>query len=142
MPGCERPHGIAVDGAARRVFATCVNKVMVVVDADTGRNVATLPIGTGSDGAAFDPQHKLALSSNGEGTISVIKEIDADHYVALPPVATQRSARTNAIDPTTGRVYLPAADIARVDPPTTPGGRPHTTFVPGSFKLLVLAPAL
>jgi len=141
MPGCERPHGIAIDPVARRVFATCINKVMVVVDADTGRNVATLPIGTGSDGAAFDAKRKLALSSNGEGTLSVIREIDADHYVALPGVITQRSARTIAIDPATGRLYLPAADIARIDPAATPGARPHVTWVPGSLRLLVLEPA-
>jgi YVTN family beta-propeller protein len=141
MPECERPHGIAIDPVARRVFATCINKVMVAVDADTGRNVATLPIGMGSDGAAFDGKRKLALSSNGEGTISVIREIDADHYVALPAVATQRGARTIAIDPATGRLYLPAADIAHIDPPATPGGRPHITYVPGSSKLLVLDPA-
>jgi YVTN family beta-propeller protein len=140
MPGCERPHGIAVDPVARRVFATCINKVMVVVDADSGANVATLPIGTGSDGAAFDARRKLALSSNGEGTLSVIREIDADHYVALPSIVTQRSARTIAIDPATGRLYLPAADIARIDPPATPGARPHVTYVPGSLRLLVFDP--
>jgi YVTN family beta-propeller protein len=141
MPGCERPHGIAIDPVTRRVFATCINKIMVVVDADTGTNVATLPIGMGSDGAAFDARRKLALSSNGEGTLSVVREIDADHFVALPSIITQRSARTIAIDPASGRLYLPAADIARIDPPETPGGRPHTTYVPGSLRLLVFDPA-
>lgn len=137
MAACQRPHGIAIDPETRRVFSTCVNKIMVVMDADNGRIIAQLPIGTGSDGAAFDPKHRLALSSNGEGTISVIQEEDANHFVALPDVATQRSARTIAIDPATGRLFLPAADIAKIDPPTTPGGRPHITFVPGSAKLLV-----
>jgi YVTN family beta-propeller protein len=140
MATCQRPHGIAVDPDTRRVFSTCVNKLMVVMDADSGRIVAQLPIGTGSDGAAFDPKRKLALSSNGEGTISVIQEQDASHFVALSDVATQRSARTIAIDPATGRLFLPAADIAKIDPPTTPGGRPHITFVPGSAKLLVFQP--
>ena len=114
---------------------------MVIVDADTGRNVATFPIGSGSDGAAFDPKRKLALSSNGAGTLSVIREIDADHFEALPQIVTQRSARTIALDPATGRIYLPAADIARVDPPTKPGARPHITYVPGSLRLLVFDPA-
>jgi len=140
MPGCERPHGIAVDAETRRVFATCVNKVMTVVDADKGTIVATLPIGIGSDGAAFDPRRKLAISSNGEGTLSVIQEKDADHFVALPDVPTQRGARTIAIDPATGRLFLPTADVAKIDPPTEAGGRPHVTYVPGSMKLLVFQP--
>lgn len=140
MTGCERPHGIAVDAETRRVFSTCINKVMVVVDADTGKNVATLPIGQGSDGAAFDPRRKLALSSNGDGTLTVVKEKSAGEFAVVANVATARSARTIAIDEKTGRVFLPAADIEKIDPPTTPGGRPHVTFVAGSMKLLVLEP--
>ncbi len=140
MPDCVRPHGIAVDADTRRVFATCANKEMTILDADNGRIVATEPIGSGSDGAAFDPARKLALSSNGEGTLSVIHEIDADHFAALDPVPTARGARTIAIDPGTGQLFLPAADIAKVDPPSTPGGRPHVTYAPESLKLLVFAP--
>jgi YVTN family beta-propeller protein len=140
MPGCERPHGIAMDTETRRVFSTCANKVMVVVDAETGKNVATLPIGMGSDGAAFDPKRKLALSSNGDGTLTVVKEDDADHFTVAANVTTARSARTIALDTATGRVFLPAADIAKIDPPEKPGGRPRVSFVPGSLKLLVLEP--
>ncbi len=140
MPECERPHGIAMDSITRRIFATCSNKVMVVMDADTGKNLAVLPIGSFSDGAAFDPVRKLAFSSNGEGTLSVIKEVDADTFVVLPPVRTVQSARTMDIDPKTGRIFLAAADIAKIDPPATPGGRPHVTYVPGSLKLIFLDP--
>jgi YVTN family beta-propeller protein len=142
MADCVRPHGIAVDSRTHRVFATCANNKMVVVDVDNGRNVASLPIGSGSDGAAFDPERKLALSSNREGTLSVIHEQDADHFEVLGTVPTVPSARTIAIDPKTGRLYLPAADIAKTDPPTTPGGRSRVTFVPDSLKLLVLEPAV
>jgi len=141
MPGCRRPHGIAVDAETRRVFATCINKIMVVMDADNGTNIATLPIGGFSDGAAFDPKRKLALSANGEGTLTVVQEKDADHFVLLGDVKTMPSARTIDIDPATGRLFLPAAEIAKAEPPSTPGGRPHVTYVPGSLKLLVLAPA-
>lgn len=140
MPDCERPHGIAVDAAARRVFSTCVNKVMKVLDADNGRIVATLPIGQGSDGAAFDPVRKLALSSNGDGTLTVVKQDGPNDYAVIADVATQKSARTIALDEKTGRVFLPAAEVAKIDPPSTPGGRPHVSFVPGSMKLLVLEP--
>lgn len=142
MANCQRPHGIAVDAQTRRVFATCVNKLMMVVDADKGTVLAQLPIGASSDGAAFDPRRKLALSSNGEGTLTVVKEVDANHFVKLGDVPTQRSARTIAIDPATGRVFLPAATVSKIDPPTTPGGRPHVTYVPGSLKLLVLEPTI
>jgi len=142
MPNCQRPHGIAVDAETRRVFATCVNKLMMVVDADKGTVIAQLPIGASSDGAAFDPKRKLALSSNGDGTLTVVKEVDANHFVKLGDVPTQRSARTIAIDPATGRVFLPAATISKIEPPTTPGGRPHVTYVPGSLKLLVLEPTI
>ena len=137
MPACERPHGIAVDAESRRVFATCFNKVMIVVDADRGTNIASLPIGTFSDGAAFDPVRKYALSSNGDGTLSVVKEVDADHFVKLADVPTQASARTIAIDPESGRVFLPAATISSFVPPDKPGGRMRVTFVPDSLKLLV-----
>lgn len=140
MPECQRPHGIAVDSLARRVFATCVNKQMVILDADSGKIIATEPIGAYSDGAAFDPVHKFALSPNGDGTLSVIFEKDANHFVVLDSVTTMASARTMAIDPRSGVLYLPAADIAKIDPPTKPGGRPHVTFVPNSLKLLVFAP--
>jgi len=142
MPGCVRPHGIAVDADMRRLFATCVNKVMIVVDADNGTNIATLPIGGGSDGAAFDPVRKRAFSSNGEGTITIVQEKGANDFAVLATVPTMQSARTIAIDPGTGRLFLPAADIAKIDPPAAPGGRPHVTYVPGSLKLLVLEPQL
>ena len=140
MPGCERPHGIALDAATHRVFASCANKVMIAVNTDTGENIATLPIGMFSDGAAFDPIHKHVLSSNGDGTLSVIDEVDANHFKTLPDVTTARGARTMTIDPVTGRLFLPTADVAKIEPPTTAGGRPHVTYAPGSMKLLVLAP--
>ena len=140
MPDCKRPHGIAVDPNARRIFATCANKILVVVDADTGANIATMPIGSGSDGAAFDPVRSLIFSANGEGTLTVIEEKDPHTFLALGTITTVPSARTIAIDARTGRLFLPAADIAKIDPSTTPGARPHTAFAPGSLRLLVLTP--
>ena len=141
MAGCVKPHGIAMDMSTRRIFATCTNQVMVVIDADKGTNIATLPIGSYTDFAAFDPVRKLAFSSNGDGTLSVIKEKDANTFVVLPSIKTALSARTMAIDPKSGRLFLAAADVAKIDPPATPGGRPHVQFVPGSLKLLVFDPS-
>ncbi len=140
--GCQSPHGIAIDVATHRLFATCANKVMVVIDAGNGKNLATLPIGAFNDGAAFDPVRKLVLSANGDGTLTVVRETDPNTFVVVGTVNTPPSARTIAIDPKTGRIFLAAADIAKIDPPATPGGRPHVTFVPGSLKLLIFDPAI
>ena len=141
LNGCEKPHGVAVDASARRVFASCANKVLVEVDADKGTNLATATIGGFNDGAAFDVTRKFVLSANGEGTVTVLKEMGENGLVPVGDVTTVRSARTIAIDPESGVLFLPAADIAKIDPPTTPGGRMHVTFVPGSTKLLVYKPA-
>ena len=140
MPECKRPHGLAIDPDTRRLFATCANNVLVVVDADNGANIATLPIGSSSDGAAFDPTRKLIFSSNGDGTLSVIREKDAQTFVPADTIKTLPSARTMAIDPETGRLFLVAADIAKIDPPATAGGRPHVSYVPNSLKLLYFDP--
>ena len=133
---CASPHGLAVDTEARRVFVSCVNHVLVVVDTDNGREVASVPIGGGTDAAAFDPRRKLIFSSNGlDGTLSVILEKDPDTFLPVATIATSVSGRTMSIDPATGRLYIAAADT---DPNPTPGGRPQPR--PGTLKLLFLDP--
>jgi DNA-binding beta-propeller fold protein YncE len=137
IPGCKSPHGIAIDNKGRRLFASCVNKVLVVVNLDSGATVATLPIGAGTDSAAFDPNRKLIFSSNGrDGTLSILQEKDAQTFVPLATVKTVVSARTMDIDPASGRIYVAAADTM---PAATEGGRP--TIVPGSLKLLFIDPS-
>jgi len=139
IPDCERPHGLAIDRATHRLFSSCVNGVMVVVNAETGAMVAKLPIGRGTDAAAFDPKRKYAFSSNGvDGTLSIIQEKDAQTFVSLGEVKTVVSARTMAIDPDTGRIYLVAADLEAPAANATPGTR--RAVVPGSVKLLFLDP--
>jgi hypothetical protein len=88
----------------------------------------------------FDDKRKLAISANGEGTLTVVQEQANDRFVSGAPTITWPSARTIAIDRATGRLFLPAADISKVEPSSTPGGHPHITYVPGSLKLLVLQP--
>jgi DNA-binding beta-propeller fold protein YncE len=107
--------------------------VLLVVDSDTGALISTLPIGRGTDAAAFDPKRKLIFSSNGgDGTLSVLLEKDAQTFVALESVPTALSARTMTLDPETGRIYLIAGDrLAASD----------KAIVPGSLKLLILDPA-
>lgn len=143
IPGCTSPHGLAIDKTAHRLFVTCVNAVMTVVNADTGAVVATLPIGKGTDGAAFDPKRKLAFSSNYEGTVSVIREVNPDKFESLGSIKTAVTGKNMTIDPESGRLFVAIADI---DPkaPLVPGrnGRPgRPKPLPGSLKILFLDPA-
>ncbi len=148
VPNCTSPHGLAADDTGHRLFSTCVNGLMVVVNTDTGATVASLPIGAGTDAAAFDPRRRLAFSSNGrDGTLSIIQEQDPDHFVALAPVKTEVTARTMAIDPETGRIFLVAAQIdpkAAAALAAKPAGsaplRRRPPFVPGSTHLIFLDP--
>ena len=138
MPGCTDPHGLAIDHKTHRLFASCANSVLAVVDADTGALVTTLPIGQGTDGAAFDPKRRLIFSSNGkDGTLSIIEERDANTFVSRGEIKTALTGRTMTIDQLSGRLYILAADI---DPaaPVVPGKRP--SLIPGSLKLLFLDP--
>jgi len=135
---------LAIDTEAHRLFVSCVNKVMTIVNADNGAVVATVPIGQGTDSAAFDPKRKLAFSSNGaDGTISVIREVNPQTFVPAGEIKTQVTGRTMDIDPATGRLFVAAADI---DPnaPVPPGknGRPgRPKPLPGTLKLLMFDPA-
>ncbi|HEY4032098.1 MAG TPA: DUF5074 domain-containing protein [Caulobacteraceae bacterium] len=142
IPGCTSPHGLAVDTAAHRLFVTCVNKLMTVVDATSGAVVATLPIGQGSDAAAFDPGRKRAFSSNGDGSLTVVSEDSPTKFSVAETVKTRSGARTMAVDPSSGRLFIAAAEVDTKTPPTPgPNGRPgRPKLVPGSLKLLFLDP--
>lgn len=140
MPQCQRPHGLAIDQAHHRLFSTCSNKVMVVMNADDGAVIANLPIDAGSDAAAFDPVRGLAFSSNFSGTLSVVAEETPDKFVALPAVHTMFGARTMTLDPKSGRIYLVTADIT-VNPSAAPNDYRHRyTVKPGSLTLYFLDP--
>jgi YVTN family beta-propeller protein len=140
LNGCLKPHGLAIDHATHRLFVSCPNKVIAVVNADTGALVASLPIGEGTDFAEFDPVRHRAFSSNRDGTLSVIAEKSADSFEALPPVQTAFGARTMAVDPKSGRLYLVTAEFAinEAIPATDP--RHRYTVKPGSVKLLIFDP--
>lgn len=139
LTGCKTPHGLAMDRRTRRLFASCGNGVMDVVDADSGAVVATLPIGQGTDFDGFDPARQLAFSSNRDGTLSVIAERSPGKFEALAPVKTKIGARTMALDPGTGRIYLVASDV-REDASVPRDARSHYKPVPGSAQLLFLDP--
>jgi YVTN family beta-propeller protein len=135
---CEEPSGMAMDTAHQRLFIGCHNKMMAVMDADTGRIVATLPIGEGVDGNSFDPRTGLAFSSNGEGTLTVIREESPEKFAVVENVPTQRGARTMALDVETHNVFLVTAEFGPPPAPTAERPRPRPSIVPGTFTLLVL----
>jgi len=110
IPACERPHGLTMDRGSRRLFSSCANSHLAVLDADSGRSVAGLAIGKGSDAAVFDPIRRLVFSSNGSGTVSVVAEAEAESFRSLGEVPTFPGARTMAEDPETGRLFLVAAE--------------------------------
>ncbi len=134
---CEEPSGMAMDTANRRLFIGCHNKMMAVVDADSGHVLATPPIGQGVDANAFDPGTGLAYSSNGDGTLTVVHEDSPDKFSVVENVQTQHGARTMALDTKTHRVYLVTAEFGPPPPATAEHPRPRPSMVPGTFTLLV-----
>ena len=134
---CEEPSGLAIDQKNRRLFAGCHNKMMAVVNADTGKVVATPAIGEGVDANALDADQQLAFSSNGDGTLTVVHEDSPEKFSVMENAATQRSARTMALDTTNHDVYLVAAEFEEA-PPAKEGERPRRTMKPGTFTLLVV----
>lgn len=136
-PGQE-PTGLAIDRVHHRLFSACGNQTMVVLDAVSGRVVATVPIGSRPDGAEFDPASLCAISSNGEGTVTVVHEDSPDQFTVVGTDSTQRGARTVVLDPKTHRLYLPTASFGEAPAATPENPRPRPPMVPGSFTVLVL----
>lgn len=131
-PG-ESPSGLSIDRKTKRLFAGCDNKMLVVLNAENGSVVSTPAIGDGCDGTAFDPELKYVYSSNGEGTLTIIKEISKDKFEVVENVPTKRGARTIAVDRETHIVYLPTANFKPVE-----NGERRPPMVPGSFQVLVV----
>ena len=109
-PG-EEPTGIALDAAHHRFFSTCHNKMMVMLDTETAKSSATVPIGAGVDGCAFDDSTQLAFASCGEGVTTIAKEETPEKLSVVQTLKTERGARTMALDPQTHRIYLPTAQF-------------------------------
>ncbi len=128
-PG-EEPSGLALDNVNHRLFSVCGNKMMTVTDANTGKLITTVPIGDGCDGVAFDPGTKRIFSSNGEGTITVVQQENADKYTVVENFVTQRGARTIALDKTTHHLYVSTGEYEPGE-----GRRP---VKPGTFVVIEL----
>ena len=136
-PG-EEPTGLAIDTKTHRLFSVCANKLMVVMNAENGHVITTLPIGEGTDGAAFDAEKKCAYSSNGEGSITVVKEENENTFKVLETVATQKGARTIALNKTIHQLYVPTAERGEAPAPTKEDPKPRAKIKPNSFVVLVV----
>ncbi len=135
---CQEPSGLAIDRKNRRLFAGCDNKLMVVVDADSGKVITTVPIGDGVDANGFDPETGFAFASCGEGVLTVAHEDAPNKFSVAENVPTQRGARTMALDLKTHQVFLATANFGP-PPPATPGQpRPRRVILPDSFVVLVV----
>jgi len=139
-PG-EEPSGIALDARHHRLFSGCHNKMMVMLDTETGKVVGSVPIGAGVDGCAFDDARQLAFASCGDGTTTIVREEAPNRLKVLQTLKTERGARTMALDQKTHRIYLPSAQF-QPPPSPSPGASPgRPTIVPNTLKLLVYGPA-
>ena len=131
---CQEPSGLAMDSKDGVLFSVCDNKMMTVTDIKSLKVVATPAIGANPDAAGFDPGAGLAFSSNGEGTLTIVKEVDGK-WQAVDTVQTERGARTMAVDPRTHRVYLLAAEYG---PPQAGDKKGRPSILPDSFHVLVV----
>jgi WD40 repeat protein len=134
---CTNPTGLAIDVKNHRLFSGCANKMMAVIDSDSGKVIATPPIGVGVDSNQFDPGTGFAFASNGGGTLTVVHEDSPTQFSVVEDVPTQAGARTMALDPKTHEVFLVTAEFTPPPAPTADNPHPRGGMVPESFVVLV-----
>ncbi len=136
LEGCESPSGLALDKVEHRLFAVCDGSAMAVIDSRSGKQLATAKIGDGPDAAGYSAKERLAFSSNGGGTLSVV---DAAHgFKTVQTLDTQKGARTMTYDDAADRIYLVTAEFGPRPPATETSPRPRPAIVPDSFTVLVV----
>ncbi len=136
LADCDSPSGMAIDKTHHRIFSVCDGRKMAVVDAATGKLLASPEIGDGPDAAGYSASHDLAFSSNGEGNLTVV---DAGHgYKVLESLTTRKGARTMSYDDGTDRVYLVTAEFGPSPAATAANPRPRPAVIPDSFTILVV----
>jgi len=134
-PG-EEPTGLAIDVKNHRLFTVCHNGWMMVLDSDKGTVVAQVPIGKRVDGVVFDPKLRMAISSNGEGTMTVVQEVSPNEFKVIETVKTEVGARTIALDAKTHHVFVYTAQYGETPAATTENPNPRPKIVPGTFMVL------
>jgi YVTN family beta-propeller protein len=138
LPGCASPSGLAIDRTHHRLFSVCDGKVMAVTDANTGKQIARVAIGEGPDAAAYDSTRGLVFSSNGDGTLTSVRQDSPDRYRVIGSLPTQRGARTMALDPVSGKIYLVTAEFGATPAATADQPHPRPSLVADSFTILVV----
>ena len=136
---CTEPSGLAIDRKHRRLFAGCDNKMMAVVDADSGKVLATPAIGEGVDATAYDEEAGLAFASCGEGVLTVVKQDSSDQYTVAENAKTERGARTMALDTKTHNVYTVTAKFGPRPAVTAGDPHPRPLILPNTFEVLVVS---
>jgi YVTN family beta-propeller protein len=140
LGSCLHPSGLSIDEQHRRLFTACTGE-MGVVDADSGKVVATIPTGAGTDATRYDPASRLAFASNGrDATLTVVQEYAPNQFTLVQNATTALGARTMALDPQSSDVYLVTAKLIANPHPTS--YRDRYTVVPGTFELLVMQATL
>ena len=129
-PG-EAPTGLAMDTTHRRLFIGCHNKLMVIMDAESGKVIDQQPIGDRVDAAAFDPETSLAFCSNGDGTVTIVHQDSPDKYEVAQTLKTQLGSKTMGLDVKTHKLFIPAAKFKPA------AGKSRPAMVPGTFSVLV-----
>ncbi|WP_035355885.1 YncE family protein [Edaphobacter aggregans] len=137
LENIKAPTGLAVDVKNKRLFVGGHSKTVAIIDADSGKQIASFPTGSGTDAAGFDPSARRIFVSNGEGNLTVIQQHSANEYEPLETVTTQPSAKTMAFDTKTGQVFLSAASVTTT-PAVEAGAKPTKTIREGSFCVLVV----
>jgi hypothetical protein len=139
---CTQPSALAVDGKDLRVFAACSNLKLAVLNANSGATVTTLPIGPDAQAVGYDPDRNLIYSANGggDGTLTIIRQDVTDSYAVIQTLATRQQARTLAVNPSTGQVYLVTViQVAQLGPPPVNGiGTLQLAPQDSSFQVLVV----
>ncbi len=136
LGGGEGPTGIDMDRKNHRLFIGCANKLMVVVNSENGKIISKLPIGIGVDAVIFDPKKSVALSSNGDGTLTVVREHTPNKFEVEENIVTQAGARTEALDQKTGTLYFISADFGPAPEATKDHPHPRPSILPNTFTLL------
>jgi DNA-binding beta-propeller fold protein YncE len=131
---CKQPVSMAIDTAHHRLFSGCRSGLMAISDYRAGKGVATVPIGTGVDGAGYDAASSNVFASNADGTLTVIHQDTPDQYHVLDTVQTPQGSRNMGLDPTNHRLYVASAKFGAVPA----GGRGKGPVQPGSFTLMVI----
>lgn len=138
-PG-EQPTGLAYDNKTHRLFSACrKSQLLIVADADNGKLIAQLPIGKGVDGVIFDNHSALAICSNGDGSLTVVKEFSPNKFEVIDNITTQRGARTLAFDRRTKHLFTVTAQFGETPAPTEKNPNPRPSILPGTFTLLEYA---